>query len=229
MKKITFISDTHTKHEEINNDLIGGDFLIHSGDIMSSGYNKMEIFDFLDWFSHIDNYEHKIFIAGNHDRYIENNYEEFLKIISKNEYNNIIYLQDEEVIINDIKFYGTPWQPWFYNWAFNIPRNTDELRKKFEKIPLDTDILITHTPPKSILDYVPRSHEQVGCEILLENINKIKPSVNVFGHIHESYGNKKVGETEFINASVLNINYKYTNKPVNILFDEQTKKIKYNN
>jgi Icc-related predicted phosphoesterase len=229
MKNITFISDTHTKHDELNNDLIGGDFLIHSGDIMSSGYNKLEIIDFLDWFSNLDNYEYKIFIAGNHDRFIQNNFEEFLKILSQYEHKNVIYLQDESVVLYDIKFYGTPWQPWFWNWSFNMPRGGKELREKFEKIPSDTDILITHTPPKNILDYVPRSHENVGCEILSEITYKINPIINVFGHIHEGYGNKKVDETEYINASILNERYQYVNKPINITYDELTKKIQYNN
>lgn len=229
MKRITFISDTHTQHDKLNNDLIGGDFLIHSGDIMSSGYNKSEIIDFLDWLSNLDNYEYKIFIAGNHDRFIQNNYDEFLKILSQYLHKNVIYLQDESIVLYDIRFYGTPWQPWFWDWAFNLPRNSKELREKLEKIPSDTDILITHTPPKNILDYVPRSHENVGCEILSEITYKIKPVINVFGHIHESYGNEEIERTEFINASILNENYKYINKPVNVIFNEETKKIEYNN
>ena len=37
--RITFISDTHTKHRHCELDLPGGDLLIHAGDFMNSGYN----------------------------------------------------------------------------------------------------------------------------------------------------------------------------------------------
>ena len=72
MSKITFISDTHGKHHEITDDLSGGDILIHAGDIMNSGRHKEEALSFLEWFNSLDNYKHKIFIAGNHDRLFEN-------------------------------------------------------------------------------------------------------------------------------------------------------------
>ena len=61
--KITFISDTHTKHNQITKDLPGGDILIHAGDMSSMGY-KHEIENFCKWFDGLDNYDNKIFIAG---------------------------------------------------------------------------------------------------------------------------------------------------------------------
>lgn len=224
-KTITLISDTHTKHRQLNNDLIGGDFILHGGDIMSSGYREQEIVDFLDWFSSLDNYTYKIFVGGNHDRFIQNNPDRFLEILKQ--FDNVIYLEDEEVIIEGIKFYGSPWQPWFYNWAFNLPRNGVEIMEKWNKIPDDTDILITHTPPHGVLDYVPRSNEMVGCEALTKRLYEINVKLNVFGHIHESYGNKKVNNTECVNASILNEDYNYTNKPVNLLFSKENGVIKY--
>jgi len=225
MKTITTISDTHTKHHRIKSDLIGGDFLLHGGDIMSSGYNKEEVIDFLEWFDSLDNYTYKIFIAGNHDRFIENNYEEFKEILKN--YKNVIYLQDEEVIIDGIKIYGSPWQPWFWDWAFNLPRNSTELHIKWNMIPDDTDILLTHTPPMGVLDYVPRSFEHVGCEALRARVFDLKPKLNIFGHIHEGSGNKNIEGIEFINASVLNENYMYTNKPLNLKFSKDKGVIEY--
>ncbi len=70
--KVTLISDTHTKHNQLNGDLPGGDLLIHAGDFMNSGYYKTEAIEFFNWFEAIDNYDTKIFIAGNHDRIMEN-------------------------------------------------------------------------------------------------------------------------------------------------------------
>ena len=69
--RITLISDTHTKHHEVTNDLPGGDLLIHAGDIMNSGRNPGDITSFCKWFDGLDQYDHKIFIAGNHDRMFE--------------------------------------------------------------------------------------------------------------------------------------------------------------
>ena len=66
--KITLISDTHTRHDEITNDLPGGDLLIHSGDLMNSGKNIEDIKSFCKWFDSLDQYTHKVFIAGNHDK-----------------------------------------------------------------------------------------------------------------------------------------------------------------
>lgn len=225
MKKITFISDTHQKHGLVTNDLIGGDIIIHAGDIMTSGYYETEVINFCEWFSKLDNYEYKVFIGGNHDRLAEDNPNLFKRIVS--EYPNIIYLQDSEVVIDGIKIYGTPWQPEFYNWAFNLPRSGPGLYSKWELIPEDTDILITHGPPDTILDYVAQSMKHVGCEQLLERIMTIKPKVNVFGHIHQGYGSIRVNEIEFINASVLNERYNYANLPVNVEYDEVMGIVKY--
>jgi predicted phosphodiesterase len=229
MKRITFISDTHTKHLGLN--LPGGDILIHSGDIMSSGYSTMEIYDFLMWFDKIDNYDFKIFIAGNHDRLFQNDPEKIKGIITG--YKTVDYLEDDwmELEFEDetIKIWGAPWQPWFYNWAFNLPRNGPGLASKWEAIPEDTDILITHGPPMGMLDRVERDNENVGCELLLERINEIKPKINVFGHIHEGYGYTSNGNTHFINASVLDGRYRLTNKPVTVDWDKKTNSITFIN
>jgi len=80
--KITLISDTHTKHNKLDGFLDGGDILIHSGDFMSSGYNEMEAMMFLKWFDEIKNYDTKIFIAGNHDRWFENSPQEVKGILT---------------------------------------------------------------------------------------------------------------------------------------------------
>jgi Icc-related predicted phosphoesterase len=225
MKKITFISDTHQKHGLLTNDLIGGDILIHAGDIMTSGYYETEVKNFCEWFSKLNNYKHKIFIAGNHDRLAEDNPNLFKRIVD--EYPNITYLQDSEVIIDGVKIYGSPWQPEFYNWGFNLPRRGPGLISKCQEIPEDTDILITHGPPNGILDYVAQSVKHAGCEELLERVMQVKPKVNVFGHIHQGYGTLRVNEIEFINASVLNESYNYANLPINVEYDEVMGIVKY--
>ena len=226
--RITLISDTHTKHDELSYDpldLPGGDLLIHAGDIMNSGFKKQEIHEFCKWFEAQD-YEHKIFIAGNHDRMFENYPLESNTIV--NNY-DVTYLQDDEDIIDGVKIYGTPWQPWFYDWAFNLPKGGPGLYSKWEAIPKDTDILITHGPPQDHLDMSgpPYNEPHLGCAMLRVKVDAQPPKIHVFGHIHGGYGYKFSNGTHFFNASVLNERYEYTNKPVTFDWDPETNIIKF--
>jgi len=229
-KRITFISDTHTKHDKITNFLDGGDILIHAGDFMSSVYNEMEATIFLKWFDEIKNYDTKIFITGNHDRLFQNEPQKMRDILTG--YKTIDYLEDEYMGITDgyepeIKIWGTPWQPEFNNWAFNLPRG-ERLKEKWDLIPDDTDILITHGPPFGKLDYVSYNGINVGCEELIKRVEEIKPKIHVFGHIHSSYGYVFDGSTHFINASILNDRYEFRNKPVVVDWDTETNEIIFN-
>jgi predicted phosphodiesterase len=207
MKKITLISDTHTKHTQLNGHLPGGDLLIHAGDFMNSGYSKSEAIEFFEWFDNIPNYETKIFIGGNHDRLME--------------YGDGPNGDSPE---DNIRIYGSPWQPWFYDWAFNLPRNGKELQEKWDAIPTNTDILITHSPAWGTLDDVEGNRGvHLGCELLAKQINEVvKPKIHVCGHIHSGRGIEYKNGTLFINASVLNESYEYTQKPITIDFDFTT-------
>jgi len=226
--KITFISDTHAKHRQLY--LEGGDLLIHAGDIMNSGYNVQEIDDFCNWFES-QNYETCAFIAGNHDRLFEDDPDQVAKIV--NEY-TINYMQDSEIIFGGgerpfVKIYGSPWQPEFYNWAFNLPRCGEELGKVWNNIPEDVDILVTHGPPQGHLDISgePWYEGDLGCEILRHRVDTIKPKIHVFGHIHGSYGYKFHNGTHFINASVLNERYSVVNDPLTVEWDPNTNEIEF--
>lgn len=220
---ITFISDTHGEHHRIPKaHLPGGDAIIHCGDISNRGY-KEEIRVFLEWFSKLDQYTHKIFIAGNHDFFFEKNPLQSKELVEQ--YPNVTYLQDSSITIDGVKIYGSPWQPEFFNWAFNLPRNGDRLKVKWMDIPRDTDILITHGPPFGVLDVAPRGNINVGCELLMEEHQHIKPIIHAFGHIHHSYGHVLRDNFHYINASCLNEEYVYKNLPLNIKLDKLTKDI----
>jgi len=235
--RITVISDTHTRHDDITNDLPGGDLLLHSGDFMNSGYGEKDIVNFCKWFDAIDNYDTKVFIAGNHDRLFENQPELAKEIYSS--YKSINYLQDEELGLyfdgpngefpeDNIHIYGSPWQPAFYAWAFNLPRNGIELAGKWEGIPSNTDILLTHGPAWGTLDTVKgREWDNLGCEMLAERIQIVKPKIHVCGHIHSGYGYEFKDDTHFFNASVLDERYEYTQKPMTFDWDKETNTIKF--
>ena len=225
--RITFISDTHNKHNQVTHSLPGGDLLIHAGDLTGRGYQN-EITDFLNWYNGLDNYTHKIFIAGNHDWGFQESPDmcrELLKLYPK-----VTYLQDNlEVIGEDyesaVKIYGSPWQPEFYDWAFNLPRMGDELKEKWDNVSANTDILITHGPAWGHLDTVKGKSVPLGCELLTERINELKPKIHVCGHIHSGYGYKFDGTTHFFNASVLDESYYYTQKPITVDWNPQTNEL----
>jgi predicted phosphodiesterase len=227
-KRLTFISDTHTKHEKLNGFLPGGDILICAGDISSRGYTN-ELDDFFKWYDKIDNYDHKIFIAGNHDFGFQDNPDKIKGLLTG--YKTIDYLQDEYMGIQDgdeleLKIWGSPWQPEFHKWAFNLPRG-EKIMEKWNLIPNDVDILVTHGPAFGKLDYVPYSNLNVGCEDLLIKIQEIKPKIHVFGHIHEGAGHVFDGTTHFFNAAVLNDRYEFRNKPMTIDWDSETNQIEF--
>jgi Icc-related predicted phosphoesterase len=227
--KITFISDTHTKHNQITHDLPGGDLLIHAGDISSMGY-KHEIQQFLKWFNNLDNYSHKIFIAGNHDWGFKDSPKMCQELLEF--YDTVTYLEDNMELIGDdyessIKIWGSPWQPEFCNWAFNLPRNGEELKHKWDLIPQDIDIVVTHGPAYGKLDKIIGEYENLGCELLTERIKLIKPKIHVCGHIHSGYGYVFDGETHFINAAVLGETYQYHNKPLTVEWDKETNQVEF--
>jgi Icc-related predicted phosphoesterase len=205
--KIVAISDTHSKHKYLTDDLLGdADMIICAGDISTRG-GKSEVIDFLNWYSKLP-YQYKILIAGNHDFIFEQ--EQTINSILE-EYPNIIYINDSGITINDIKIWGSPIQPYFHNWAFN--RIGTSIIKHWDLIPQDTDILVTHGPPMGILDKTIRGAE-VGCPYLLEKVNIVKPKFHIFGHIHEAFGQEIIDNTHFINASVLDVRYNLVNHPI---------------
>jgi len=206
--QLVLISDTHGYHKNL--ELPHGDVLLHSGDISSRG-TMQEVKDFLDWFSKQD-FKHKIFIAGNHDFFFERESAEKVEALIPK---NIIYLNDSGVTINGIKFWGSPVQPRFFDWAFNRDRGED-IDRHWQLIPPDVNVLLTHGPPHGILDRTADGLE-VGCERLAKRIQQVKPQLSVFGHIHEAYGMKEQDGTTFVNASVLNLRYQLVNRPVEFL------------
>lgn len=211
MPRIVCISDTHNCNEQI--DVPDGDILIHAGDGTIKG-TIQEIVEFNDWFSSLP-HRHKIFVAGNHDWLFETDNRFARTLLS----DDIIYLQDSSTEIDGLKIYGSPWQPRFFDWAFNLNRGP-ELAEKWKLIPNDIDILITHGPPNGILDAVPREWgiDYTGCEELRKRVEEIaglgRLKLHVFGHIHCGYGTHEEFGVKFINASNCDEQYNPTQPPI---------------
>lgn len=210
--RLVIISDTHGRHNRLY-DIPAGDVLIHCGDLSINGkLDSVELF--AKWFYQLP-HKRKIFIAGNHDFVFEKGgleLEEFLCSLPP----GIDYLEDSGVEINGIKFWGSPVQPVFFNWAFN--RSPERIAKHWDAIPRNTNVLITHGPAHGILDQARRvgfpGYEHAGCRLLRANIGQIKPILHCFGHIHCAAGVEVKDGTFFANASSCDENYSIANKPI---------------
>ena len=225
--KITLaaLSDTHGHHRKIT--VPDADAGVYAGDFMTCGRKFSEVVDFANWFSNLP-HKYKILIAGNHDIFMEHSLTKCLA-----QFKNIIYLQDTGWTSPEgFKFWGSPYQPRFYDWAFNVDRGP-EIKKHWDLIPQDTDVLITHGPPEGILDQahpgsigvlsgsmIVSPSEHCGCEELRKTVDRISPKVHIFGHIHGSYGHDKSLDyyapkiTNFYNVSICNEKYNPVNDPV---------------
>jgi len=191
---ILHLSDTHSKHHELRN-LPPADIIIHSGDISFAG-SENEVMDFIEWFGDLP-YKYKIFIAGNHDDCLFGANIDGLP-------QNCFYLCNSGVTIQGIKFYGTP--------MFMEDAMSGDYDRNIQKIPSDTDVLITHQPPYCILDY--SANKNYGDRNLLQIVLKTKPKYHLFGHIHKAYGIEKSEHTTFVNSSILSENYELINEPI---------------
>lgn len=190
---VKIISDTHNDHQELDQNSLEADVLIHCGDFGTKG-NYAEAYSFLHWFVK-QPAKYKILVPGNHDGRIKKNAE-----LQKLAYDfGIKLLMNDSIVINGFKFYGGHFVPFFNQGKYNTGRN--KRREIWENIPKDTDVLITHAPPKLIFDTNVRG-EHCGCDELLKAVQIVKPKYHVFGHIHEHAGSvKTLGSTTYMNCA----------------------------
>jgi len=200
--QLTLISDTHGYHRHLQ--LPAGDVLIHAGDITARG-SKAEVVDFLDWLEGLD-YQHKIFIGGNHDFYLEEEEEALRRLLP----GGITYLNESGIVLDGLQYWGSPVSPDLLNWAFG--RQRASLEPHWAAMPADVDILITHTPPLGILDQS-SSQRSLGCAALRQRVDELPPRYHVFGHIHASYGRIAANGTTFFNASIMDTRLGPVNAP----------------
>ena len=254
--RITHISDTHNKHSQLNGKLPGGDLLIHSGDISSLG-RQSEVERFVKWFNGIDNYTHKIFIAGNHDMTFDREIllrDKLAYFEGKTEYDtscsegkpdwldnllqtglnyNVFYLENNFIEIDQIKIWGSPITPSFgYGWAFNKDRGHD-INEVWNTIPMDTDIVITHGPIYGYCDRTSNTNTNVGCADLYHRLHEVKPHLHFSGHIHEAYGwgtipyKDEWGDIYAFNGCSCNLRYEVYNPPITFDYNFVSREIDF--
>lgn len=202
MVHVVAISDTHNRHGEI--DVPDGDVLIHAGDFTSMGRPE-EIESFAEWFND-QPHKYKIVVPGNHDLMFERN--PLLAVATIHQFcPDALVLMQVCVVLDGVRFYGDPYTLAFGRWAFQYDAKAAPAHwaSVHNSAPI-VDVLITHGPPKGILDRCPNG--SVGCPALTQAVLKeIRPQHHVFGHIHESPGSATVMGVQFHNASMLDGRY----------------------
>lgn len=205
--RILHVSDTHSLHDRLTLPE-GIDVIVHSGDASNRRdpvLNERELRGFLEWFAALP-VTHKVFVPGNHDTSLESR----LVLPREIESLGIVPLIDAGLTIDGVKFWGSPWVPRYGDWAWMSKR--ESIGRKWERIPTDTDVLITHGPPFGTLDATYSSendYELVGCRALQKWVTRHAPALHLFGHVHSTKdirnaGTKTVGglRTVFSNGSV---------------------------
>ena len=198
--RIVCISDTHGFHDRLV--IPDGDLLIHAGDFCD-GRDEGAVKRFSHWMD-AQPHRYKIVVAGDHDFLFESDPVAARLLLPR----NVIYLHDSGVEIEGVHFWGSPWQPWFWGFAFNLQRG-DALRKKWDLIPRSTNVLITHGPPQGLGDRM-KGGASVGCEELTRAVERVRPYLHVCGHIHTGHG--VYGST--VNAAVCSDDYDIVNRPI---------------
>ncbi|MFT7642949.1 MAG: Icc-related predicted phosphoesterase [Pirellulaceae bacterium] len=202
--KLVIISDTHAQHDELR--VMRGDVLIHCGDFCDGfRIDENDLANVDRWFGTLD-FELILVVGGNHDFVAQKRRSEGTSVFS-----NAVYLEDESYQFGGVNFYGSPWVPELDKWAYYLP--DADLRDAWARIPSDTDVLITHTPPFGILDRT-RSGNQVGCPFLRSAVAELNLRVHCFGHVHSRYGQHDESSVKFINASSVDSNYSIRNIPM---------------
>ncbi len=202
------ISDTHNRHKKIT--IPECDLLIHAGDYSFQGA-KSEVENFYEWLGE-QPAKHKISVQGNHERGVECDFEG-MKAIATRLCPNVHFMDEGLVEIEGRKIWCSAWTPYFHNWAYNAMTTLEDANKLqkpyikdiWDRIPDDTEILITHGPPYGVLDDVMRMNINwnVGCSDLMKRIYQLdKLKVHIFGHIHEGHGSRVLDGKHFYNVAI---------------------------
>jgi predicted phosphohydrolase len=170
-----------------------GDLLVHAGDLCQTG-DLDEVERAARWLRALP-HRHKVVIAGNHDFAFAETPQRAREALG----DGIVYLQDQAATVAGLRFYGSPWQPEFGGWAFNLKRGP-AIAERWALIPEGLDVLITHGPPRGHGDRT-RWGQSAGCDDLLARVRQVRPRLHLFGHIHEDGGVTEEPGTLLVNCT----------------------------
>ena len=199
MPRLVALADTHLFHEDLvrRGPIPDGDILAHAGDLLQ--YGTLDELDRAIAFFGALPHATKVIVAGNHEMCLEKTPDTARTRLRDA---GFLYLEDESTTIHGLHFYGSPWQPKFYFWAFGAARGP-ELAAKWTKIPDHVDVLVTHGPPHGLGDRIVwnGAERHVGCVDLAKRVREVAPKLHLFGHIHQDPGRWTEGETLYANVT----------------------------
>jgi Calcineurin-like phosphoesterase superfamily domain len=204
--RIVIVSDTHGGHESLGS--LSGDVLIHCGDSEMGSDARVGGPESLDeWFGR-QSFDTILYVGGNHDFAIQAR-----ATTGRPVFRNAFYLEDDWIEIDGMRFYGAPWVPELVGWAYY--QSPDAIAERWASIPSGTDVLITHTPPRGILDQNRRG-QSCGCSALTARLATLRPRLHCFGHVHASAGSVEQDGTRYVNAASVNSRYQIARGPVTL-------------
>jgi Icc-related predicted phosphoesterase len=219
--KIVAISDLHGYLPD-DGFIPDCDVLLVAGDICpvwnhGRSYQRQWLGDVFDKWCADQPAKHILGVAGNHDWCLHDAYH--VDSVPMPRIDNWIYLCDSGHVIDGVSFWGSPWQPWFHDWAFNAYEH--QLERHFAKMPSSVDVLVTHGPPYGHGDRIingPNASSEIrhlGSSALEHRCELIKPKLHVFGHIHSAHHDLiELNDGRILqNVSRLDDNYKPVNGP----------------
>jgi predicted phosphohydrolase len=189
--RIVAVADTHTFEADLGT-IPDGDIFVHAGDLLRGG-TLGELGPVAAWIRRLP-HRYKVVVAGNHDWCFLNDREAACDLLG-----DAVYLEDSGTTLGGVTFWGSPWQPEYGGWAFNLPRGV-ALAEKWARITDRVDVLVTHGPPAGFGDSGP-TFGRAGCEDLLRRVREANPRVHLFGHIHQDGGLWRDGATAFFNVT----------------------------
>lgn len=211
-------SDLHRQHLALSHFLTKGDLLVLTGDF--DCIDEASTFTFLNWVIKISkNYKYGVvFTPGNHDSYIEESYDEVKEYLNGHQVQILI---NESTSINGLLIYGSPHiEGRILDRIYGAySKDFKELEMIYKSIPQNVDLLLTHTPPKGILD------NWLGSEALARRIKEVKPKVNLFGHIHKEYGYHLNDGVHYFNCAIVGSGAIGPFNPVVLEYNELTKEL----
>ena len=194
--RVVAVADTHTFQAELGR-IPDGDVFVHAGDLLRRG-TLDELDGVAPWIRALP-HRHKIIVAGNHDWCFARERAAACARLGA----GVHYLEDAAVTIDGVTFYGSPWQPEYMDWAYNLPRGAP-LAAKWAQIPTGVDVLVTHGPPAGVGDGTALGEYlegRQGCDDLVTAVARVKPLLHMFGHIHHDGGIWARDGTTFANVT----------------------------
>ncbi len=196
MVRLVALADTHLGHQRL--EVPEGDVLVHAGDLCGWGASLEELAEAARWLRALP-HRHKVVVAGNHDWPFVRTPQKARALLG----GSAVYLEDGGATVGGLRFWGSPWQPEFGDWAFNLPRGAP-LAERWARIPEGVDVLVTHGPPHGLGDRAALfgPPKRVGCEALAARVKAVRPLLHLWGHIHEDGGLWRVDGTTSANVTV---------------------------